>query len=122
MATALQEFDALIEAEFGPAAVNREFKNRVRRFIRLGTGHEEVRARYGARLARLRHCGIGRAIRRIEEDFRAERRTFQILHVLGLSHDRLSLEVLRELRLLLRFARRSEYRAHYRAIAMLVAS
>jgi hypothetical protein len=120
--TAIDAAVVQIKAAFGEAATHDLFKRTVRTYIRLGTGHEAVRARYGARLARLRHCGLDRAICRVEEDYRAERRTFQLLHVFGMAHNQLSLEVLRELRLILRFARRSEYRDHYRAIAMLVAS
>lgn len=125
-ASVLDRLAAQIAAEFGPAAEIRMFKRGVRKMIALGAGHPANMARYGARLALIR-AGINHAaaigcplspdvnlkiaINVIERFYREERRRLEVAAALGYGN-RLSLMVLRELRLMLRVLRRSEFRGH----------
>jgi hypothetical protein len=84
-----------------------------------GTGDPLVRARYGNRAQDLHLCNIDLAIRRVERWFREERKKQRKEMAEGRG-SRLSLEVLAELRLLLRLIRRSKLREHYPAIVQLV--
>jgi hypothetical protein len=95
---------AQIGAGFGDAAAVNAFKLRVERMIRLGPGHRETKARFGGRAAMLSGHGLDTAIARAERWWRDERKAFQIASALGYGN-RLSLEVLRELRLILRLMR-----------------
>jgi hypothetical protein len=82
--------------------------------IRRGTGDPLVRARYGKRAERLHFSNIDKAITRVERWYSVERRTW------AFGRTRLSYEVLREVRLILRLIRRSRYRDDYAGIVQLV--
>jgi hypothetical protein len=95
---------AQIGAAFDEAAVINGFKLKVERLIRLGPGHPAVRARFEARAAMLRGRSLGAAIVAVERWRRDEQRAFAIACAFGRG-SRLSLDVLSELRLLLRWMR-----------------
>ena len=92
---------AQIGAAFDEAAVVNAFKLKVEHLLRLGPQHPAVRARFGARAAMLAGRGLDAAIVIAERWWRDERKAFQIASAFGCA-PRLSLEVLRELRLILR--------------------
>jgi hypothetical protein len=92
------------EAAFGEGAAARSFKLRVTQLLRLGPRHEAIRARFGVRAAMLSSRNLDTAIAATDRWWRDERKAFQIACVLG-SGSRLSLEILSELRLILRFMR-----------------
>jgi hypothetical protein len=96
------------------AAVN-DFKLRVERLLRLGPQHPAVRARFAARAERLSGRDLTAAITIVERWWRDERRAFQIASAFGYGN-RLSLEVLRELRLALRLLRCKRMHAEFSAI------
>ena len=106
---------AHIGAAFDEAAVINGFKLRVERMIALGPDHAVVRARYGARAAMLADLTFDESIVRVERWWRDERKAFQIASVFGRA-TRLPLEVLRELRLILRWMRRKRMHAGYETI------
>ena len=106
---------AQIGAAFDEAAALNTFKRDVERSIRLGPRHPAVRARYGARAAMLADASLDAAIAATERCWRVERKAFQIASVLGRGN-RLSLTVLRELRLLLRLMRRKRMHAQFYSI------
>jgi hypothetical protein len=95
---------AQIGAAFGDAAAVNDFKLRVERLLRFGPGHPAVRARFGARVDALSGRSLDAAIAAVERQWRNERRAFQIGSAFGYGN-RLSLEILRELRLVLRLMR-----------------
>jgi hypothetical protein len=103
---------AQIEAAFGEAAAANSFKLTVERLIRLGPHHPAVRARFGARAAMLYGRNLEKATVLVERRWRDERKAFQIACAFGAA-PRLSLEVLRELRLILRLARFKRRHAAY---------
>lgn len=111
MATAL----AQISAAFDEAAVINAYKIRVERLIRLGPHHRAVRARFGARAEMLAGKTLDAAISLVERWYRDERKAFQIASAFGCA-TRLSLEVLGELRLILRLMRFTRMDAEYEAI------
>jgi hypothetical protein len=106
---------AQIGAAFDEAAAFNRFKSRVERYIRLGPGHIAMRARYGARAALLSGCDLDGAVARVERWWHAERKAVAIASALGRGN-RLSLEVLRELRLILRLMRWRRMQAEFGAI------
>lgn len=106
---------AQISAAFDEAAIVNAFKLRVERLLRLGPDHPAVRARFGTRAALLRGRSLGAAIALVERCWRAERTAFQIASALGRG-SRLSLETLRELRLILRLLRFKRMQAEFPAI------
>jgi hypothetical protein len=106
---------AQIGTAFGEAAVVSAFKMRVEHFIRLGPRHPAVRARFGARAAFLAGHDLGAAVDVAERWWRDERKAFQIASVFGCA-PRLSLEVLRELRLILRWMRFKRMESQYSAV------
>jgi hypothetical protein len=110
MASAL----AQIGAAFDEAAVVNAFKIRVERLMRLGPHHPAVRARFGARANMLSGRNLDAAIASVERWWRDERRAFQIASAFGCA-TRLSLEVLRELRLILRLMRFKQMEAEYKS-------
>jgi hypothetical protein len=93
-----------IGAAFDQSALINGFKIRVERLIRHGPRHPALRARFGTRAAMLRGRSLDAAIATVERWWRDERKAFQIANALG-GGTRLSLEVLRELRLILRLMR-----------------
>ena len=111
---ALQRAFARIDYECGPHAL---LKDRVRRAIKLGTGHAAVRARYGTRLSMLRDLEVlETSIYCVEKWLGHERRVFELASSFG-GGNRLSIQILSELRLLLRLLRRdSVYNRHFGAL------
>ena len=93
-----------IGAAFDQSAVINDFKIRVERLMRRGPRHPALRARFGARATRLHGRNLDAAIATVERWWRDERKAFQIASALD-GGTRLSLEVLRELRLILRLMR-----------------
>jgi hypothetical protein len=112
---------AHIGAAFDEAAVINGFKSRVERMIALGPDHAAVRARYGARAAMLADLTLDQATARVERWWRDERKAFQLASVFGRA-TRLSLEVLRELRVILRLMRRKRMHDEYEAIREVVSA
>jgi hypothetical protein len=108
---------AQIGAAFGAAAAVNDFKLRVERFIRLGPQHAAVRARFGARTALFSGRGLDTAIAVTERCWREERKAFQLASALGYGNG-LSLDVLRELRLILRLLRFKRMGAQFGAIVV----
>ncbi len=106
---------AQIGAAFDEAAIVNAFKIRVDRLIRLGPRHPAVRARFGARAALLSGRSLDAAIAAVERWWRDERKAFQIASVFGHA-TRLSLEILGELRLILRLMRFKRMEAEYEII------
>jgi hypothetical protein len=104
-----------IGAAFDQSAVINGFKIRVERLIWRGPRHPALRARFGARAARLHGHDLDAAIATVERWWRDERKAFQIASALG-GGNRLSLEVLRELRLVLRLMRFKRMTAEYHEI------
>jgi hypothetical protein len=107
---------AQIAAAFGAAAAVNDFKLRVERLCRLGPRHPALRARFGARAQMLRGCNLTSATAKAERWWREERRAFQIASAFGYGN-RLSLEVLRELRLTLRLMRFKRMEAEFTTLA-----
>jgi hypothetical protein len=101
-----------IGAAFDQSAVINGFKIRVERLIRRGPRHPALRARFGVRAAMLRGRSLDAAIATVERWWRDEQKAFQIANALG-GGTRLSLEVLREMRLVLRLARFKRMEAEY---------
>ena len=104
-----------IGAAFDQSAVINGFKIRVERLIRRGPHHPALRARFGARAALLHGRDLDAAIATVERWWRDERKAFQIASALG-GGSRLSLEVLRELRLILRLMRFKRMAAEFHEI------
>jgi hypothetical protein len=105
---------AQIGAAFDDAAIVNSFKIKVERLIRLGPDHPAVRARFEARAAMLRGRDLAAAIVIAERWWRDEQRAFAIASAFGRG-SRLSLAVLDELRLLLRWLRWKRMHAEYAA-------
>jgi hypothetical protein len=95
---------AEIGAAFDDAAVINGFKIRVERLLSLRPDHPALRARFGARAAMLSGRSLDAAVATVERWWHDERKAFAIASALG-GGTRLSLEVLRELRLILRLMR-----------------
>jgi hypothetical protein len=113
--SALDAALAEIGAAFDHAAAVNEFKLRVERWLTLGPQHGAVRARFGARAARLSDSPLCTAAVVTERWWRDERRAFQLASALGCGN-RHSLEVLREVRLILRLMRAKRMDDDYREI------
>ena len=106
---------AEIGAAFGETAIVNAFKLRVEVTLRRGPQHPAVRARFAARAELLRGRTLDSAIGLAERWWRAERKAFQIASVFGRGNS-LSLDVLAELRLILRLMRWKRMRGHFPAI------
>lgn len=106
---------AQIGAAFDEAAAINGFKMRVERLITLGADHPVIRARFGARAAMLAGRSLDGATALVERWWQDERKAFQIASAFGRA-TRLSLEILCELRLILRLMRRKRLEAEYAAI------
>jgi hypothetical protein len=104
---------AQIGAAFDNASAVNGFKLRVERFLRLGPHDHAVRARFGARAELLRGHSLNAAVALAECWWRNERKAFQIASALG-GGNRLSLDVLSELRLALRIMRFKRMQAEFR--------
>jgi len=105
---------AQIEAAFDEAAAVNDFKLRVERLIGLGPRHPVMRARFAARAALVCGHNLDGAIILVERWWRDERKAFAIASAFGRG-SRLSLEILGELRLLLRLLRFKQAEAEYHA-------
>jgi hypothetical protein len=106
---------AQIGTAFDEAAVINSFKMRVERLIRLGPGHPVVQARFGARVSMLAGRSLDGAVAMVERWWQDERKAFQIASAFGRA-TRLSLEILGELRLILRLLRFRRMHAEYESI------
>lgn len=104
---------AHIAAAFDEAAAINSFKTRIERLIRLGPHHPAVRARFAMRAAMLRGRDLDGALAAVERWWRDERKAFQIASAFGRA-TRLSLEILTELRLVLRLMRRKRMHGAFR--------
>lgn len=107
---------AQIDAGFDEAAVINGFKIRVERLLRLAPDHPALRARFGARAALLSGRDLDEALAIVERWWREERKAFQIASVLGRGTG-LSLEVLSDLRLILRLMRFKRMAVDFSVIA-----
>jgi len=101
-----------IEAAFHEAAAINDFKLRAEGLVRLGPQHPAVRARFAARATMLSGRNLHGAILLVERWWRNERKAFQIASAFGRG-SQLSLEVLSELRLVLRLLRFKRAEADY---------
>ena len=106
---------AQIGAAFDEAAAINRFKIRVERYIRLGPRHVAMRARYGARADLLYGLSLDAAIAIVARWRRDERKAFQVASALGRGNS-LSLNILRELRLILRLMRYKRMAVEFGAI------
>jgi hypothetical protein len=106
---------AQIDAAFDEAAAINAFKIKVERLMRLGPHHGTVRARVGARAEMLSGRSLDAAVVVVERWWRDERKAFQIASAFGCA-TRLSLEILRELRLILRLMRFKRMEAEYESV------
>jgi hypothetical protein len=107
---------AQIGAMFGEASVTNLFKLKVERFLRLDPNDAEMQARFGPRVQLLRGRSLAGAVALVERWWRDERKAFQIASALGRGN-RLSLEVLAELRLILRIMRFKRMETQFSRIA-----
>jgi hypothetical protein len=114
-ASALDVALAKIDAAFGRAAAVSGFKIRVELLLQADIHHPALRARFGARAAMLSGRSLDAAVATVDRWWRDERKAFQIASALG-GGTRLSLEVLRELRLILRLMRFKRMEAEYSTI------
>ncbi len=114
--SALDAALAQIGAAFDETAAVSDLKLRVERTLRRGPQHPAVRARFGARAALLCGLSLDAATARAERWWRDERKAFQIASALGYGN-RLSLEALRELRLILRWMRYKRLHAEFATVA-----
>jgi hypothetical protein len=112
---------ARIGAAFDDSAAIFDLKMRVERALCRGPQHTAVRARFAARAAMLSGLSLDAATARAERWWRDERKAFQIASALGYGN-RLSLDVLRELRLILRLLRFRKMHAAFGAIAAALSS
>jgi hypothetical protein len=103
---------AAIEAAFDRAAIVNDLKIAVERHIRRGPEHPAVHARFAARAALLHGHDLDAAVIAIERWRRDEQRAFAIASAFGRG-SRLPLQVLDELRLLLRWLRFKRLHAEY---------
>jgi hypothetical protein len=114
-ASAVDAALAQIDAAFDRAAVVNAFKLRVEELIRLGPHHPAVRARFSSRAELLRGHSLDASIVLVERCWRTEQKAFAIASALGRG-SALSLEVLRELRLILRLLRWKRLHAQFPAL------
>ena len=103
---------AQIGAGFDEAARVNAFKLRVERLLKLGPNHPAVRARFSARAEIVRSRSLDQAIALVERWWREERKALQIASAFGRGN-RLSLDILSELRLILRFMRFTRRQAEF---------
>jgi hypothetical protein len=103
---------AQIGAMFDEASVINMFKLKVEWFFRGGPHSTAAQARFGARARLLRGHDLNGAVTLVERWWREERKAFQIASTLG-GGNRLSLEVLAELRLILRIMRFKRMQAEF---------
>ena len=110
---------AQVDAEFSEAAVVNSRKLRVERAIARGLYNPANRARYSKLVESLRYLPLDNAIRILEKRYRHNARAFLIARAFS-SPNPLPLDIIRELILMLRLLRRSEYRRHYHTMVRAV--
>lgn len=103
MSAAMDRACAAIDREFSHSSDVVRFKRRIRTILRE-PDHPAVAARYGARARWLRRCSLAVAVTCVGNEWRTERHAFQVASAFGRG-TRLSVEVLSELRLILRWFR-----------------
>lgn len=103
-ATAMDVACANIEAACGNAAVVNTFKRRVERIMLLGSEHEGVRARYGARANMMRGVPLNTACHLVHSWYINEREALQKGSAFG-GGTAMTVIVLQELDLILRWMR-----------------
>ena len=106
---------AQVQAAFDEAAIVNARKLEVEHWLRLGPHHPAVRARFSARAALLQGRSLATAVVLVERWWRNERKAFQIASAFGRG-SALSLQVLRELRLILRLMRFRRMHAQFDSI------
>jgi hypothetical protein len=102
--SALDVAFAKIDAAFGHTAASGSFKIRVELLLQTDIHHPALRARFGARAEMLAGYDLDAAVSAVERWWRTETKAFAIASALG-GGTRLSVDVLRDLRLILRLAR-----------------
>jgi hypothetical protein len=107
---------ARIGAAFDRAAAINQFKLRIEQALRLGPQHPAVRARFRARAAAASDGTLDDAVAAIERWWREEKKAFPIASALGCGN-RLALETLRELRLIVRLIRFKGMAGQFGALA-----
>ena len=118
-ASALDVAFAKIDAAFGRSAAINGFKIRVELLLQTDIHHPALRARFGARAEMLAGYDLDAAVAAVERWWRAESKAFAIASALG-GGNRLSLDVLRELRLILRLARFKKMQTEFAAMAAIL--
>ena len=113
-ASALDIAFAKIDAAFDRSAAINGFKIRVELLLQTDRHHHALRARFGARAEMLAGRSLDASVLAVERWWRDEQKAFAIASALG-SGTRLSLDVLHDLRLILRFARFKRMDAEFRA-------
>jgi hypothetical protein len=119
---ALQRALDRIEREFSASAEIADFKHRVRSIIHDGTGNPALRARYSIRLQELLGYSIDAACFTVDRWYRdhlAELKRWREVPYAP-QPPRITYEILRELRLILRLIRRSKFRGEFQVILWLV--
>ena len=111
MTAAMDRACADINREFGRSSEVMRFKRRIRAILRE-PDHPAVAARYGARAKWLRRCPLATAVTCVDNEWRIERQSFQLAAVSGWG-TRLSVEILAELNLILRWMRRNRMDAEF---------
>ena len=111
MSAAMDRACAAIDREFSHSSDVVRFKRRIRTILRE-PDHPAVAARYGARAHWLRRCPLATAVTCVDNEWRIERQSFQLAAVSGWG-TRLSVEILAELNLILRWMRRNRMDAEF---------
>jgi hypothetical protein len=114
-ASALDIAFAKIDAAFDHSAAINGFKIRVELLLQTDRHHPALRARFGARAGMLAGRSLDASVAAVERWWRDERKAFAIANALG-GGTRLSLDVFRELRLILRLMRFKRMDAEFHAI------
>ena len=117
--SAMEAALAQIDSAFGRAAAINAFKLKVERQLRRGPLHPAVRARFAGRAELLKGRNLDAGIALVERWWRDERRAFLIASALGRGV-RLPLDVLQELRLILRLMRFKRLHAQFPTIVAAV--
>jgi hypothetical protein len=115
-ASALDIAFAKIDAAFDHSAAINGFKIRVELLLQTDRYYPALRARFGARAGMLAARSLDASVQAVERWWRDEQKAFAIASALG-GGTRLSLDVLRELRLILRLMRFRRMEAEFHAIA-----
>ena len=116
-ASALDIAFAKIDAAFDRSAAINGFKIRVELLLQTDRHHPALRARFGARAGMLAARSLDASVQAVERWWRDEQKAFAIASALG-GGTRLSLDVLRELRLILRLLRLKRMDAEFHAIVV----